>query len=346
MLSPLVLALVGCLKTPGTPAHFVVNRPLETSSQALLCDDPTLEQDDFCMVTNRERLLRTAPLTFLTGEVIGEGASGVMKMRVQLEPDDGPPLVLDTKWKPGPKQLSGLNNSPRKEVAAYQVQKLFLPEDRYVVPPTVMRCEPTLPNTLLSTRAGGGRLPCVWGVLSQWVDNVEAPEVIDRARLETDDAYRLAMADLNLLMIVISHRDTHAQNWMLSTDPDRVRAVSVDNGIAFSGLKNPNLDVDWSAPLFQAYPADAVEALRGITPADLETFAVLGAWRVQGDHLVPTEPVRPPKRGVRLENGVLVHGLQQRELDMMYARIQAFLQAVDDGHITTFDVTAPVAELE
>ena len=62
-------------------------------------------------------------------------------------PDAG--LVLDFKWKPVDpswklvtQRYDGINNSPRKELAAWVIQRLFLDPEDYVVPFTTAYCVP------------------------------------------------------------------------------------------------------------------------------------------------------------------------------------------------------------
>jgi hypothetical protein len=43
-------------------------------------------------------------------------------------------------WKPMPRLLDGINDSPRKELAAYQFQELFLDPGDYVVPTSAPCC--------------------------------------------------------------------------------------------------------------------------------------------------------------------------------------------------------------
>ncbi|HSL72200.1 MAG TPA: hypothetical protein VK864_18270, partial [Longimicrobiales bacterium] len=47
--------------------------------------------------------------------------------------------VMISKWAVAAPNGETFNNSPRYEVAAYEIQKLFLDEPDYVVPPTLMR---------------------------------------------------------------------------------------------------------------------------------------------------------------------------------------------------------------
>jgi len=63
---------------------------------------------------------------------------GAKKLRLRF--DDG--VEINVKWKRAPAEAEGWNNSPRREIAACEVQKLFLEPDDYVVPVSVPRCIP------------------------------------------------------------------------------------------------------------------------------------------------------------------------------------------------------------
>ena len=128
---------VGCATTSGSP------RPAVTPP-SVLCLDPSLEDDDFCLPSERvEAMLRTSRLDILSVEVAPSGFSRPKKLYLEFPGDrEGKPIVIASKWKPAPSGGEGFNNFPRKELAAYEFQKLFLDPDEYVVPPTVAFCVP------------------------------------------------------------------------------------------------------------------------------------------------------------------------------------------------------------
>jgi hypothetical protein len=63
------------------------------------------------------------------------GTSGAREIEVSL---GGTSFKL--KAKEVPEDLDGINNAPRKELAAYAIQRFFLDPEDYVVPATVLRC--------------------------------------------------------------------------------------------------------------------------------------------------------------------------------------------------------------
>jgi hypothetical protein len=62
---------------------------------------------------------------------------GDIGKRVILKYDDGKDLQI--KWRRALNEGHVFNNAPRFEIAAYELQKLFLDESDFVVPPTVAR---------------------------------------------------------------------------------------------------------------------------------------------------------------------------------------------------------------
>ena len=84
--------------------------------------------------------------------------------------DDGWGLAGGATYKP-----EGWNNVPRKEAAAYQIQKWFLDPHEYVVPPTVTRCirleEFRVVDPEPEPTADSGT--CVFGASSLWIVDVE-----------------------------------------------------------------------------------------------------------------------------------------------------------------------------
>ena len=227
---------VGCATMGRSP-------PPEVTPPAVLCLDPSLEDDDFCLPSERaEAMLETSRLEILSVETAPSGFSRPKKIYLRVPSGrQGEPIVFASKWKPAPRGGEGFNNSPRKEMAAYEFQKLFLDTDEYVVPPTVIFCIPVAqhsaeiadePPTFPGTE-------CVFGLAAYWLENVTVEKARDLDRFERDEAYRASLAKLNLVTHLIDQRDSREANFLRSTDPDRPRVFSVDNGLAFGGFKNP-----------------------------------------------------------------------------------------------------------
>ena len=59
--------------------------------------------------------------------------------------------AIEVKWAVAPTGGEAFNNQPRYEAAAYELQKLFLDERDYVVPPTALRM---VPQSVFTASAG------------------------------------------------------------------------------------------------------------------------------------------------------------------------------------------------
>ena len=123
-----------------------------------------------------EQLLGKAPLSFRQLKATDKGVAGAMKGAVTFPGRRG---GLEVKWKPlAPGHLDGWNNSPRKEVAAYEIQKWFLQPADYVVPTTVVRCIPLSEYRRVRAKAqptvAGTR--CVLGTPALWLEDVDVPK--------------------------------------------------------------------------------------------------------------------------------------------------------------------------
>ena len=84
-------------------------------------------------------LLRTAPFEIRGEKKTEHGTSGPRRLELYFPRQK---LSLRAKWKPVPPSGDGINNAPRKEVAADRVQEILLDEPNYVAAPTVLRCIP------------------------------------------------------------------------------------------------------------------------------------------------------------------------------------------------------------
>jgi len=263
-------------------------RELEVTPPPQLCRDASLGEDAFCMPAGRlELLLESKPFELRVVEETDAGTSGAQRWQVAFE-TDGPqdPLVMLLKWKAAPHGGTGVNNSPRKEIAAYEMQKLFLSPDAYVVPPTVGRC---VPLTRYRRRIDGDAEPtfegteCVFGTMTYWLQNVgPLEEQLREQEWNEDAAYRHAVASLNLFTYLADHRDSRDANFLRSTDPSNPRLFSIDNGLAFSGIVNPIYIVkDWREFHVPALAKSHVERLRRLTRADLERLGVVAEFELE-----------------------------------------------------------------
>lgn len=273
-------------------------------------------------------------------EELAAGVTGAARVVLRF-PSIGRDLSF--KWKVVPSgDADGWNNAPRKELAAYALQKWFLAPQDYVVPTTGLRCvpladyrtvdaeaEPTLPGTR-----------CVLVTEAVWLENVEVPEQLyDPARYHRDARYATHLAHFNMLTALIEHRDMRRGNALVSRDPANRRVFSIDNGIAFGGvLHNPWFD-EWEELRVPALPRQAVERLVRVRPEDVRALAVVAQMRPDEDGVLHgVEPGEPWSReeGARQRDGAIQLGLTGDEIEEVAERLKDLFDAVEDGEVPLF----------
>jgi hypothetical protein len=327
------VAFGGCAARTAQPE-------LKLSPPAKVCENPALNDKSFCVPSRAEALLRTGKFDIVD---VRKPSSGIGGSRILFlgYPDDH--LVIKAKWKASAKGGNSFNNEPRKELAAYKAQSLFLTPEEFVVPPTIGRCiaTATLLDKVGPVKETFDGAPCVFGVLAYWLTSVSADNVFDATRFDSDPAYRQSVANLNLLTYLIDHRDTRRSNFLVSTDLGHPRTFAVDNGLAFSGFRNPYAyftKVNWAKIIVPALPRKQLERLRKLTRGDLDRLLTVAQYSVtpQGLVEVPPTPAFEESKGVRREGDAIQFGLTRREVDAMADRLKALLERVDSGKIKVF----------
>jgi hypothetical protein len=302
-----------------------------------------------------EEILRSRPFEISEIQGAGAGVTGARKVDLVFEATEQEEDEVylwemsgdvDLKAKPFPlRHLDGWNNNPRKEMATYEVQKLFLEPRDYVVPTTVGRCIPLG----VSHRTRPGMKPtleatnCVLMALSLWLEEVTVPDVFyDEARFRRDATYAYYYGIFNILTYLADHLDNRRGNFLVSKDDRYPRAYAIDNGIAFgSWIYNwfvPS-SYAWRNIVVPALPKSAVERLREVRRSDLGRFAVLAEFRRDAEGflaVVPPGPSLDPSRGVNLRGTVVQLGLSEDEIDDVWERIQDLIERVDAGEIAVF----------
>jgi hypothetical protein len=269
------------------------------------------------------------------------------------------PVTFRAKWRS--LASGGLFNDPRKEIAAYGIQSLFLSADDYVVPPTTGRCFPmhearrALDPEAVPSFEG---IDCVYGVLSYWLSDAATlgdaegrgalrdKSLIDERLFERSPYYRESVANLNLLTFLIRHGDAHEDQFLLAGLPDAPHAYSVDNSMAFESIQNPMLlfREDWSTLVVPALSRESLDRLAKATAGELERTTVLEEYEVRDGVLVrvaPTPPMGDADSTMRWVGMRLQVGLSRAELDGVRARIDDVVSRVDRGKIATFEVRRP-----
>ncbi len=289
--------------------------------------------------------LDRAPVEVRSQEGAGGGVTGARKVEVGIYlPTYHRDLKL--KIKPVPTRLDGWNNSPRKELATFEVQQLFLDPVDYVVPTTAIRC---LEMDHVSQTYGDQRAAtvegtnCVLAMIAMWLQDVTLPDPLyDEERFLSDPRYAYNLANFNILTYLADHRDNRTGNFLVSKDEEDRRAYAIDNGITFGDWLF-NWFFPWTYAWRQiqvpALPRTSVERLRALNREDLDELAVVSQLEMDADGFLrvaaPTEPFDADE-GARRSGTTVQFGLTRDEIDDVWERIQDLLEDVDEGKLTLF----------
>ena len=276
----------------------------------------------------------------LKGEQTAEGTSGAEKVEFRF-----PGLLKDIKfkWKEVSQgKLDGWNNSPRRELASYKMQSLFLEPEDFVVPTSFVYCVPLViyakDHVNASASVSGTR--CVLGNLSVWLNNATFPDSLyDEARFLTDPNYAYFMSNFNLHTYIIAHRDGKTSNFLISKDKDRPQVFVIDNGTTFGAYPYNFFAENWNVIRVPAVRKDSIDRLRKLERKDLDILAVVAELEKDprgGLIAVPPGDNLNPKLGVRVVGGTVQFGMTKAEIDRAWHRIQALIAWVDNGDLQVF----------
>lgn len=295
-------------------------------------------------VADLERLLAAEPLVITQAEISRPNAKGDITLRAEVSFGGAPPLrVKLRKAEPG---ANSFNNVPRYDLAAYELQKLFLDPDEYLVPPTALRMVPLADFAKYSpdVKRTFSNADQVLAVAQYWLSDIlSIPDVYDPLRFAADPLYARHIGQLNVLTYLIRHRDSNQGNFLLGKAAVGARVFSIDHGVAFASDESDRGEV-WKDIRVDRLPADTVERLRIVTPALLtERLGVLAQWQLEGRSYVPVAGGKnlSEHRGVRRSDNVLQMGLTKSEIRAVHRLLTKLLERIDRGEITL--VPAPGA---
>jgi len=287
-------------------------------------------------VADLEQLLAAEPLVITHAEISRPNAKGDITLRAEVSFGGAPPLrVKLRKAEPG---ANSFNNIPRYDIAAYELQKLFLDPAEYVVPPTALRMvpladfakySPGVPRTFLAVDQ-------VLAVVQYWLSDITVvADVYSPERFAADPVYARHIGQLNVLTYLIRHRDSNLGNFLLGKAEVGPRVFSIDHGVAFASEESDRGDV-WKDMRVNQLPADTVERLRHITPQLLaERLGVLAQWRLEGRSYVSVARGEnlSKNHGVRRAGNELQMGLTGSEIRAVHRLLTKLLERVDQGGI-------------
>jgi hypothetical protein len=287
-------------------------------------------------VAELEKLLVAEPLVIREAQISRPKAKGDITLRAEVSFGGSPPLQVKLrKSEPG---AEAFNNVPRYDLAAYELQKLFLDADEYVVPPTALRMVPLddfkrYSPDVQRTFAVADQ---VLGVVQYWLNDIKViADVYDAQRFADDAVYARHIGQLNVLTFLVSHRDSNVGNFLIGRDAKGARVFSIDHGVAFASADSDRGEL-WRALRVNTLPADTLERLRGITLQILtERLGVLAEWKLSSGRFVPTPAGRnlSARHGVRLRGDTLQLGLTTAEIMGVQRLLRTLLDRVDSGKI-------------
>ncbi len=270
----------------------------------------------------------------------GGGTTGA-KQALFYFPDVGKDVAY--KIKRVPSRLDGINNAPRKEVAAYAIQRLFLDPEDYVVPTTTMYCLDIDWMDHQEIRHGGATLEdtkCVLVAASLWLQDLTLRDPIyDEARFLRDPAYAYYLSNFNVLTYVIGHRDGRQGNFLYAKDDDRPQLFAIDNGSTFNPWGYNYFVANWDVIRVASVRKETVDRLRKLERGDLDFLRVVLQMQIDSEgkiSKVEPGPSLDDDEGALREGDVVQFGLTKKEIDKVWKRIQKLIEQVDDGSLPVF----------
>lgn len=286
-----------------------------------------------------EYLFTVGELRVLSREGAGGGVTGASRVMLHVPEDD---LEFKAKWKEVPFFLDSWNNSPRRELAAYAIQKLFLDPQDYIVPTTTLRClaldkyREHFPGAKPTFKGS----QCVLGAFALWLDNVTIEEeLLDPERFAQDPNYAYHLSNFNILTFLIDHKDGRSNNFLVSTNDADRRVFAIDNGISFDAWIWNWFVPNWNSIRVPALNRRAIDRLRQVTREDIDRLAVNAELHVDADGIYrPVEhgAALEPDKGVSTAPGVVQFGLATDEVDDVREKIEELLEMVDEGEVPIF----------
>jgi hypothetical protein len=294
-------------------------------------------------VADLERLIAAEPLVITHAQVTRPTAT-VTDITLRAEVAFAGEAPMRVKLRRADPGAEVFNNVPRYDLAAYELQKLFLDPAEYVVPPTTLRFipladfqkfQPSAPQTFVGADQ-------VLAVVQYWLHDVTGPaDVLDMARFQADARYARHVGQLNVLTYLIEHGDSNPGNFLIGRAERGARVFSVDHGVAFASTPGDRGEL-WKDMRVKRLPADTVARLRDITePVLQQRLGVLAQWKLEGGRYVPVAPGSEVQRrtGVRRSGNDLQMGLTPKEIGGIHYQLKRLLKRIDAGEISV--VAAP-----
>ncbi len=344
----LSLVLAACVNIPantGLPLEFEsAERPAAANAF------PNWPYPPEVIETSLLADLNAMNFEIVTDKRTAYGTSGARSVELKFPNAPGERKVIRFKWKDMPRKattdataLEAQNDSPRRQIAAYQIQKFFLDPEDYVVPPAFAYCVSLALHD--ERRAGTSRptLPdsnCVLGLVQVWLLDVGFDDSLyEETRFVSDPTYAYYLANFNLYTYLIDFGDPKWSNFLVSKDPDRQQIFAPDNDISFGELLRLPLVDGWNVIFVPALRRDSIERLRKLRREDLDQLGVVAQLEKDASgtyRSVPPGENLYPNEGVRVAGDTVQLGLARFEIEAVWKRMQTLLARVDSGEIPLF----------
>ena len=251
--------------------------------------------------------------------------------------------IVKFKVKATPSSLDGINNSPRKEMAAYLIQRLFLDPADFVVPTTFAHCIDA--DTWRAEHGGHAKLNvkglnCALVVSALWLTDVTLPDPLyDERRFLTDPTYAYFLSNFNVFTYIVGHRDGREGNFLVSKNDALRQVFSIDNGSTFNPWGYNYFVANWDVIRVAAVRRETVDRLRKLSREDLDFLLVVSQLEVGNDGIARQVPPGQPldeDQGALMRGKTIQFGLTKHEIDLVWKRIQNLIAQVDSGELPVF----------
>ena len=285
-----------------------------------------------------ERMLATEPMKIVSAQISRPKASGDITLKAEVSFGTREPMrVKVRKAMPG---ADTFNNTPRYDLAAYELQKLLLDPADFVVPPTALRMIPAADlRAFAEVQPTFADSDDVLNVVQYWLQDVTViADVFNPAQFAADPVYAKHIGQLNIFTYLIGHRDSNAGNFLISSESAGARVFSVDNGVAFSAPEADRGEL-WRSIRVDRLPEATVTRLRQITRETLtDKLGVVAQWQLHDAHYVPMTPGSnlAPYRGVRIKGEIVQLGLTSVEIGGVWRKCRQLVDDLDRGKLQTF----------
>ena len=262
-------------------------------------------------IAELEQLLAAEPLVITKAEISRPNAKGDITLKADVSFGGAPPLrVKLRRAEPG---ADSFNNVPRYDLAAYELQKLFLDPAEYVVPPTALRMVP-LADFAKYAPGVERTFPAadqVLAVVQYWLSDIKViADVYDPERFAADPVYARHIGQLNVLTYLIRHRDSNLGNFLIGKAEVGARVFSIDHGVAFASEDSDrgevwkDMRVESTSGRHRRTAAQGHAAIAGGAPGRARAMAARRPQlRSRGERREPVgKPWRAPQRQ-RAANG-------------------------------------------